>query len=465
MFNRESLIIISVCLGAFISCLDSYIVNISLPDIATAFGTDVVSVSAVTVYYSLLMSCTMLVWGKASDRLGARRLFLAGYAVFTLSSLLCGLAPNLEILVLSRCLQGFGAASLFAIGMTIVALHMPQNILGKAYGLVATSGALGLTFGAPLGGLITGLFNWRGVFLVNVPIGILAWLLTRHSIPKAEEKNEEGKPFDVMGALLSAAALFSLVWALSACEREGWQSFGFLCFFTLALALGILFVFQERRHPSPLINPALFTDRGFPLAVGVGMILMLALGGVALILPFHLIWGKGLSVEMAGLIMAMFSSVGVMLNHLSGRLADKVGAARLCLAAMVLTAGSSLFFAFSAQAPGLTTTIIFLLVFGVGCSLFFPGGNALIMKLAPREHKGAAGGVNATSRTLGMTMGASIFAALLPHHGATGQLPPDAMRLPWLFGAAILAVAFLMCLPLVTDERRKRREQERSMVA
>ncbi|WP_147819971.1 DHA2 family efflux MFS transporter permease subunit [Salidesulfovibrio onnuriiensis] len=458
MLKREDLIVLSVCFGAFISCLDSYIVNISLPEIATAFNTDVVSVSAVTVYYSLLMTCSMLVWGKAADRLGARRLFLAGYVVFTLSSLACGLASSLEMLVVARCVQGVGAASLFAIGMTIVALYVPPHMLGKAYGLVATSGALGLTFGAPLGGLITGLFDWRGVFLVNVPIGILAWMLTRQAVPRTEERNEVGKPFDIMGALLSSAALFSLVWAASACERQGWQSPDFLIFSGLAVALAVLFILQERRHSSPLVNPALFRDRGFPLAVSVGMILMFTLGGVALIIPFHLIWGKGLSVETAGLVMAMFSGVGAVLSPFTGRLADKVGAARLCLAAMVLGAGASLFFANTAQMPGLTTTFIFLLVFGLGTSLFFPGGNALIMQLAPREHKGTAGAVNATSRTLGMALGASIFAALLPHHGVTGELPPGAMFVPWTFAAVVLAVALLMCFPLVTDERRKKRE-------
>lgn len=466
MLKRENLIVLSVCFGAFISCLDSYIVNISLPQIATSFSVDVLSVSGVTVYYSLLMCCTMLVWGKAADRLGARRLFLLGYLIFTASSLFCGLATNLELLVLARCIQGFGAASLFAIGTTIIALHVPPHMMGKAFGMVATCGALGLTFGAPLGGLITGLFNWRGVFLVNVPIGVVALLVTSRAIPRIEEKSEVGQPFDFIGALFSAGALLCLVWALTACEREGWHSPDFVLFGCLAVVLAVLFVLQERRHRSPLVNPAIFVDRGFALGVLVGMILMLCLGGVALVIPFQLIWGKGLSVESAGLVLALFSAVGAVLNPFTGRLADKVGAARLCLTGMALGSLSCLFFAHYAQVTGLGTTIVFLLVFGLGCSLFFPPGTALVMLLAPRGHKGSAGGVNATARTMGMTMGASLFAALLPHQGPAGQLPRDAMLLPWTFGAVVLALAFFMCIPLVRDERRKKRlQRERELQA
>lgn len=460
MTGNTRLIILSVCFGAFISCLDSYIVNISLPEIATAFTTDIGSVSGVTIAYLLLMTCTMLVWGKGADRFGARRLYLAGFVLFTLGSLLCGLAHSLEMLVFSRCVQGFGGAAMFAIGMTVIALYVPPEMMGKAYGLVAATAAMGLTLGAPLGGLITGLFSWRGVFLINVPLGCLAWIISQRAIPGTPEGNEIGAKFDVLGALLSSASLFALVWGLALCERDGWRSPGFLTFTGIAIILGGLFVFQERRHSNPLINPAIFEDRGFSLCVGVGMILMMVWGGVGLVIPFHLIWSKGLSVESAGLVMALNAIVGAVFNPFTGALADRKGAARLCLTSMGLSCLVALYFAFMAQEPGVSSAVVLLLGLGLASSLYFPGANALIMQLAPQAHKGAASGFNATARTLGMTMGASIFAVLLPGHGEAGQLSENAMFVPWLFGAAVLGVAFFMCIPLVQDERRKKREEK-----
>ncbi len=458
MLNRESLIILSVCFGGFISCLDSSIVNIILPEVATAMNTDIVSVSGVTVYYLLLMTCTMLVWGKAADKFGARRLYLLGYIIFTAGSLLCGLSHTLNMLILSRCLQGLGGAAIFAIGMSIIAIYVPRHMLGKAYGWVATTAAIGLTLGAPLGGFITSAFSWRGVFLVNVPLGIIAWVVTHRAIPRNKEQLEVHKGFDFPGALLSSTSLCSFIWALAACEREGWRSQDFMIFLGIGMLLTILFVFQERRHSNPLLNPAVFEQRGFALCVGMGLILMIVLGGMGLVIPFHLIWSKGLSVGAAGMLMALNSVIGSIFNPLSGALADKIGAARMCLASMTLAFLISLYFAFSAQEPGVFSTVVLLLGLGLASSLYFPGGNALIMKLAPNGHKGAASGVNTTARTLGITIGASIFAALLPPHEAGAHLPETAMRAPWIFAAAILAVAIAMCFPLIRDERRKKRE-------
>lgn len=459
MFGQTRLIILSVCFGAFISCLDSYIVSITLPEVATALGTDIVSVSGVTVYYLLFMTCTLLVWGKLADRFGARRLYLLGYVIFTVGSLLCGLSHTLDMLIVSRCIQSLGGAALFAIGMSIIATHMPRSTLGKAYGWVATTAAVGLTLGAPVGGFITGIFNWRGVFLVNVPLGIAAWLLTRQAIPRQEERLEKNKGFDLAGALLSSTALCSLIWSLTASEREGWQSQSFLVFLGLGIALSILFVFQERRHPNPLLNPAVFEHRGFSLCVGLGFILMVVLGGMGLVVPFHLIWSKGLPVETAGLLMSLNSVIGSVFNPYSGALADRIGTPRMCLASMTLAFCLALYFALSAQEPGVFSTVVLLLGLGLASSLYFPGGNALIMRLAPEGHKGAASGVNTTARTLGMTMGASIFAALMPPHETGNHLPETAMRVPWLFAATILAVAIAMCFPLLKDERCKKWEK------
>lgn len=169
--SRQRWIVISVAFSSFIVVLDAYIVNVSLPAIARYFNVGTSDVVHVIVAYLLIITSTLLLFGKLGDRFGFKKFFMLGFCFFTAGSLLCGISPTLGILIASRCLQGIGGAILYAIGTALIPKHLPEHRRGWAFGTVATAAGLGMAIGAPVGGFITQLLNWHWIFLINVPVG------------------------------------------------------------------------------------------------------------------------------------------------------------------------------------------------------------------------------------------------------------------------------------------------------
>jgi hypothetical protein len=185
--------VISVAFAAFLTRLNGYTVNVSLPTIARSFNVGTAKVSGVTIYYLLTITTALLVIGRLGDRIGLKRIFVSGYAVFVLGSLLCGLSKNLPMLIAFRCVQGGGAAMLLALSFAIVARAVPKERLGWAFGIMSTSAALGVAAGAPLGGLLAGYVSWRWVFLLNVPVALAAMVVSWQALPADDGRRRAGQ--------------------------------------------------------------------------------------------------------------------------------------------------------------------------------------------------------------------------------------------------------------------------------
>jgi MFS family permease len=215
--------------------LDAFVVNVSLPTIAHAFSLNAAQTSMIIVVYLLMLTNTMLIFGKLEDRLGIRKILIAGYIIFTLGSLFSGLAPSILTLILARGLQGIGGAMLLICGFSAVNKFLPKEIEGWGLGIVTTAAALGIATGAPLGGYITHYFNWRWIFFVNVPLGVLGLLVSAGTLPKETiSKSTASQPFDYLGAILSFTGLSILTYVLSNGGQWGWGSMPtlglFFCF-------------------------------------------------------------------------------------------------------------------------------------------------------------------------------------------------------------------------------------------
>ena len=221
--NRGIWILFSIAFATFMVNADSYIVNISLPVIADYFHVGTEAVSWVVMSYQLTVTALLLVFGTLGDRIGIKRLFMLGYAVFTLSSLFCAISPTLGWLVASRALQGIGASVLYALTPAMVPRYLPLEQRGPAFGALATAAALGISVGTPLGGLITGLLSWHWAFLINIPIGIVAMLVAKRVLPMDQSASEKAPlpSFDYAGSFFSALALVSLIYSFSKLNSLG----------------------------------------------------------------------------------------------------------------------------------------------------------------------------------------------------------------------------------------------------
>jgi len=399
----------SVAVAIFMARLDISIVNISLPSIAGSFHADTGAVAWVAMGY-LLFSCgCMLVVGRVADDLSPRLLFVLGYAVFTIASLLCGLAGSLAMLIVFRCVQGVGGAVLVILAYTAVARYLPAQRAGGAMGLLATSGALGIALGSPLGGLLTEQLSWRWVFFVNVPVGVIAVVLALRVVPRQAARMGPPARLDYAGAVLSFVAVAALVTALSLGEEAGWGSAVIIALFALCAVTGVLFVVRQSRAADPLVAPSLLRDRRFLLAVTTTVCGCILMGGNGFLMPFYLELVHGLDPGDAGLVLLVYSAVFIVLSPLTGRLADRHAPWRSCAAGMGVGAAACATFAFALGAAGLAAPVVFLVAMALAYALFFAANGKEVLGAAPAEHKGAASAVFGTLYTLSLLLGITLF--------------------------------------------------------
>jgi EmrB/QacA subfamily drug resistance transporter len=447
--RRKWLVLSSVSIGTFMATLDGGIVNISLPKIAEAFAIDIATVEWVVIAYLLTIGSLILPIGRAGEILTFRRVYLAGFALFTAASVLCGLAPSEGALILSRVVQGVGAAMLMAMGPAIIARTFGPGERGRALGLNAISVSVGLSIGPALGGLLTELGSWRAIFLVNLPVGILAILWAARVL--AVEPPGRRQSFDMPGAALAGAAAFCLLLALSQGQSWGWTSPAILGLLVLFIVFGVAFIARERRTAQPMIDLALFRIRAFSTGLASVMIVFAALFTATFLLPFVLQDGAGYSPLEAGLLLTPIPITTAFVAPLSGALSDRIGSrlpASLGMAVMTLGILSL------TQLPAQFTPLDLvwrLVLIGIGQGLFMSPNTSAVLGSVPLGRLGTASGTLAHARidgqALGIAASAAIIAIRLPVHlAALGASSPGAQQAAFVLAAEdAFAVAAVVC--------------------
>lgn len=453
-------IVITVAFGAFMSKLDSYIVNISLPTIATRFNVTTAEVSWVVLVYLLVSTSTLLLFGKLGDRFGLRRVFFLGYLLFTIGSLLCGVALSLEMLIASRFVQGIGCAMLIAIAFAVIPRFLPHEITGWAFGIAATGAALGIAIGAPVGGIITGYLSWRWVFLVNVPFGIFAMYAVNRYIPdevRSDSRKLRRAGFDMLGAALSFAGLALMLYGLNTGREFGWTSPRIMgCFAASFLFLAAFFI-REIKCEEPLLELKLFKDFHFSAAVASTLFAYMLLAGNSFLLPFYLEVGKGLSTVTVGLVIMIYSVIYMAVGPFAGRISDRIRPSILCGFAMLSAALCSFVFAFTLAAPGLLAVVIFLVWISLSFGFFISPNNNQVMSLAPAEKQGSASGVFNTINSLGLVLGVCLFEMIMSRSSALRPGSFTGYKDAYLFGGVVCIVALFFSL--LVNRKSKNNDQ------
>jgi len=398
-------------LGTLMATLDLSVVNIALPTLSRAFGVPLTTVEWVVLAYVVTITGLLLAFGRLSDLRGRRRVYGAGLVAFTAASALCAAAPDAGWLIAARAAQGLGAAMMMSNSAALLVASFGPEERGRALGAFGAMVGVGLAMGPPLGGLLVGSLSWRWIFLVNLPLGALAWWMVRRRVP-ADPPSRAGAAVDAAGAALWFAGLVALMLALSEGPTHGWAHPEVWPLFAAAAALLAAFFAREARRADPLLPVALL--RG-PLGVAALLTLLGQASSVAvgLHLPLYLEEVLGRGAASAGRTLAVLPLVALVVAPLAGRWADRVGSRALAAGGLLLAAGGYVALAGLGADPHPARLYGGMALLGGGLGLFTVPNTSSLMSAVPRERLGIASGLQATMRNLGVAAGTAATAAIV----------------------------------------------------
>jgi len=409
--NRKWLVLVAIGTSTFMTALDTSVVNTVLPVINQSFHSQIATIQWVVTIYLLVVSGLLLSFGRLGDLRGHKPVFLSGFGIFIVSSALCGLAPSSGFLIAFRGLQAFGAAMLAANSPAILTKSFPASQRGQALGLQATMTYLGLTVAPSVGGWLTDLFSWRAVFYINVPVGLLAFLLSWRFIP-LDEGSKNTERFDLIGALLFMGGLIALLLGLNQASEWGWTSAPILILFITSALLITIFIFVEKRQAYPMLDLSLFRNRVFSTSTTSALLNYMALFSILFLMPFYLLQGRGLSPSQAGLILTAQPIVMAIVAPLSGTLSDRIGTRLPAVLGMTILAASLFLLSRLTPTTPLVLVALVLGIAGLGTGTFISPNNSALMGSAPRHRQGIAAGILATARSAGMVLGVGLSGAI-----------------------------------------------------
>jgi EmrB/QacA subfamily drug resistance transporter len=445
---RRLLILGVCCMSLLIVGLDTTIVNVALPSIRRELHASVSGLQWTIDAYTLVLASLLMLAGSTADRIGRRRVFQTGLVVFSLGSLLCGLAPSLGTLVAARVLQATGGSMLNPVAMSIVR-NVFEDPRERAQAIGIWGGVFGLSMalGPVVGGALVDASSWRAVFFVNVPIGVLALLLTAVYVP--ESRASRPRRLDAVGQVLVIAALATLTSAIIEGPKAGWTSPEILVLFGGAVACFASLVLYELRREEPLIEMRFFRSAPFSGASAIALLAFATLGGFLFLNTLYLQDVRGFSPLHAGLYLLPMAGMLLLFAPLSGILVGRVGPRP----SLVFAAGALVISAVMLTRLSPTTPIGYLLgsyfLAGIGSGLVNPPITNTAVSGMPPSQAGVASAIASTSRQVGMTLGVAVIGAIAAGgvSGAIGRDFAAATHPAWWIiaglGGAILVLGLL----------------------
>lgn len=410
--HRNRYVILAlVIVGSLMSVMDSNVVNIALPTMIHHFHASVADAEWIVTGYLMALTATLLIFGKASDYFGESRMFIAGFTVFTISSLACGLSASLEQLIVFRIVQALGAAMVFSISLSIPVRVFPKEERGRVLGLVAATAGLGMIVGPPLGGFIVDALGWNYIFFVNVPIGLLLVAAASRYMRLGERRSAK-LTMDWPGAALLIVLVVSLILFLDELAKNA--GFGVMqaVYGLIFLLSAALFAARELRCQEPVLDIRILGVRKFAMPTLSMVLVFSAIGILTFTLPFYFQGVFRWTPTQVGTFMLLVPVSLVAATPVSGWIYDKFGFRYLPSLGLLLMGIASLGFAYLLPAGNLLQLSVAMIVSGVGCGLFISPNNADIMGSLPRKPT-MLSSVIATFRNLGSVLGASLASLFL----------------------------------------------------
>ncbi len=468
-YSRKWFVLAAVGMGIFLTTIDGTIVNVALPTLVRELNTDFATVQWVVLGYLLTLSTLLLSMGRLGDMVGKKPIYMTGFVLFTLSSMLCGLSPTVYWLIGFRVLQAIGAAMTQALGTAIITEAFPDSERGKALGAAGTLVSIGIVLGPTLGGLLIESLSWHWVFLVNLPVGIIGvWMVIRN-VPNLQPIGEQR--FDYAGATVLFIGLLTLLLGLTLGQQWGFGDQRVWLMLAGALLLIGLFIGIEARVEQPMIDLQLFRSQLFSINLITGLAVFIAVAGVFILLPFYLEGVLGYGPRNVGLLVAAVPILLGVTAPISGSLSDRFGTRLIAsIGLAVLAGGYAAMSRFTAE-TNLTYYLIAVLPFGAGMGIFQSPNNSAVMGAVPRSKLGIASGLLAITRTLGQTTGIAVLGAfwaarVMAYAGevvaggvTAASIPAQVAGLQDTFTviAAFIGLAFLLSLYALWQEKEAKR--------
>jgi EmrB/QacA subfamily drug resistance transporter len=401
-----------VVLGAIMAILDTTVVNVALQKLTLEFSTSFDTIQWVATGYMLALATVIPVTGWASDRFGTKRLYLLAIGTFLVGSMLAGLAWNVESLIIFRVLQGLGGGMLMPAGMTILTRAAGPQRIGRVMSVLGVPMLLGPICGPILGGWLVDAVSWRWIFYINVPIGVIAFLLALRLLPK-DDPEPSGR-FDFVGMLMVSPGLAALIFGVSRIPSTGTVGAVEVWLPALAgLVLLVAFVLRALRVDHPLIDLKLFRNRPFSVAMITMSVFCVGFFGAMLLLPTYFTLVRGESALHAGLLLAPQGLGAMLAMPITGRLADKIAARRIVLPGLGLIVLGMVVFTQvgSTTSYGLLLSSLFVMGIGMGCTMM-PITSAALQTLRPKDMAKASTATNIVQQTAG-AIGSAIMSIIL----------------------------------------------------
>lgn len=458
---RSGLVLAGLSLAILLSQLGTNIINVALPTLVKDLGVDFGSVQWVVVSYLLVVTSLIVGVGRFGDQLGKKRLYLWGLAIFMAASVLCALSANLPLLIAGRAGQGLGGAILMALSFAFVGDVFPKERTGFAMGVLSTMVSFGIALGPSLGSLALAAFGWQAVFWVNLPFGLLAFLLVSRYLPAAIDAPRHPVPaarFDWLGTLLLALTLGAYSLAMTFSGKQGFTA-PLVLQLGLAAVVGlVLFLAVQVKARAPLLRLAMFGNALLSTSMVMSVLVYAVMMATLVLGPFYLSRALGLDTRMVGLVMTVGPLAAAIMGVPAGSLADRIGARPAMVIGLALFTIGAVVMSWVSGDGGVATYIVAILFISVGLAFFQTPNNTAVMADARPDQRGLVSGLLALARNLGLITGASLMGALFASvAGDTAAATPESvtggMRFAFRVAAAMAAASFLLSL---TTLRRRR---------
>jgi EmrB/QacA subfamily drug resistance transporter len=421
----------AVAFGLFMIMLDNTVVNVALPSIAADLQIGLSELEWIVTGYALTFASLMLTGGKLADLLGRRLIFIVGLAIFTVSSLVCGLAGSGELLIGARVVQGAGAALMNPATLSIIAATFPPRQRGMAIGIWAGVSAMALAIGPLVGGLLTEHISWSWIFFVNVPIGVIAIAASLLLIPESKDESAEQR-LDFPGLLTSGIGLFALTYGLIEANTYGWTSGRIVGTFVVAVAMLLAFVLLELRQRIPMLDLSLFRSGTFAGANLAVLLVALAMFGVFFFVSLYMQGVLGYSAVKTGAAFLPLTILIVLVAPIAGKSSDRFGSRWLMTSGMVLIAIQLFYFSRLRVDESYWSLLPGMILGGFGMSLVMTPSAAAAVRALPVDKSGVGSAVLNAFRQVGGSTGIALMGAIMAHR-VGGVEGPELFRDKQLF--------------------------------
>lgn len=445
MSTRRKLGILAICcLSVLMTIMDLTIVNLAIPSIRTDLGATAAHAQWTIAIYALGVASLQLLGGEAGDRFGRRRVLQIGTTVFMLGSLLCSLAPTIDVLIAARLIQAVGASMMNPVALAIISqVFVEPTERARAIGIWGAVFGAALALGPIVGGLLIETVGWRGVFWINLPIGAAAVVACAMLVPESETSTRRGT--DLLGQFLGTGSLFGLVFVMIESPGRGWTHPWVIMTAAAAACAFVGFLRHESRHPDPFIDLRLFRSTAFAAAAVIALSVFTVWGAFLFMMSIYLQGWRGYTAVHAGLLLLPVGVAVLVLSPISGHLVSRFGNRPPLLIAGLMTVVMSAMLAFLDPAAPRWLLILICTAFGITFGMVTVPVNYAAVSSVPQDRAGAAAGITSTSKQIGISLGVALSGVL-----ATGALSPpagdftNAARPLWLLTLVLgLAIAAL----------------------